>query len=271
MFDDYGGTFRKFIEAGQAAAQGAIVALTFGLLLATAFCVMGWMPWPTLYLSFGAVTLPAAGMWVQLGLTLIMVILCFFLPANNRMSRLERSHRSFAMGVEDVSRAYRMAHAADRVGVFSLSSEFESVRARMEHLRKHPDFGHLEPELLQLAAQMSHETRELARAYSDTKVARAKGFLAQRQEEVQSLTDRLVLARKTSDELKRWLTDIESDERQAQVQLKRLEADLKEILPALGYAFDTDDRPDGNVVSLPKPGTGRADPSRPLRTPEPLN
>ena len=76
--------------------------------------------------------------------------------------------------------------------------------------------------------------------------------------------------RKTSDELKRWLTDIESDERQAQVQLKRLEADLMEILPALGYAFDTDDRPDGNVVSLPKPAVPRVEPNRPARTPEPL-
>ncbi len=271
MFDDHSRKLGKITEAGQAAAQGAIVALTFGLLLATAFSALGWMPWPTLYLSFGDVTLPAAGMWVQLGVTLLFIILCFFLPANNRMARLERSHRDFAMGVEDVARAYRLAHATDRTGVFTLSSEFDSVRARMEHLRQHPDFGHLEPELLQMAAQMSHETRELARAYSDVKVARAKSFLTQRQEEVQALTDRLIIARRTCDELKRWLADIESDERQAQVQLRRLEADLKEILPGLGYAFDLEDRADGNVVSLPKPATSRVEPSRPAaRQPEPL-
>ena len=129
-------------------------------------------------------------------------------------------------------------------------------------LRQHPDFGHLEPELLQLAAQMSHETRELARAYSDVKVARAKSFLQQRQEEVQGLTDRLQIARRTCDDLRRWLTDIESDERQAQLQIRRLEADLKEILPGLGYAFDLEDRPDGNVVTLPKPAA-RVEPSRP--------
>ncbi len=261
MLDGRGGSFAKVMEAGQSAAQGAIVALTFGLCLATLFAALGWMPWPTLYLSFGPLTVPAAGMWMQLGLTLLFIILCFFLPANNRMARLERSHRSFAMGVEDVARAYRMAHAADRAGVFSLSSEFDSVRARLEHLRQHPDFGHLEPELLQLAAQMSHETRELAKAYSDVKVARAKSFLAQRQEEVQALTDRLAIARRTCDELKRWLTDIESDERQAQVQLRRLEADLKEILPGLGYAFDLDEKPETNVVSLPKPQ--RVEPARP--------
>ena len=35
--------------------------------------------------------------------------------------------------------------------------------------------------------------------------------------------------------------------------LRRLEADLKEILPTLGYDFDIEDARDVNVVSLPKP------------------
>jgi hypothetical protein len=123
---------------------------------------------------------------------------------------------------------------------------------------------------------MSHETRDLTRAYSDVRVARARGFLAQRQEEVQGLTDRLAIARRTSDELKRWQTDIDSDERQAQVQLRRLEADLKEILPGLGYAVEIEDRADGKVVTLPKPVAARpeplrVEPGRPTsRQPEPL-
>lgn len=128
------------------------------------------------------------------------------------------------------------------------------MRARMEHLRQHPDLQHLEPELLQLAAQMSHETRELARTYSEDKVERARSFLKQRQEEVQALTDRLGLARRTCEELRRWLQDIEAEERMAQTQLRRLEADLRDILPALGYAFDLEDHRDANVVALPKPG-----------------
>lgn len=264
-----GGTLGRIRSIGEQVAQGAIIALALGLLAASGMAALGWIPWPTLYLSFGTASLPDAGMWVQLGLTLVFLTLCFFLPANARMARLEATHRSFAMGVEDVARAYRMAHAADRAGVFGLSTEFESVRARMEHLRKHPDFGHLEPELLELAAQMSHETRELARAYSDVKVARARGFLAQRQEEVQSLTDRLAIARRTCDELKRWLTDVEAEERQAQVQLRRLEADLKEILPGLGYSVDFEDRAEGNVVALPKNlPAAKAPPVRPER-PEP--
>ena len=193
-------------------------------------------------------------MWLQLGLTALLLLLLFFLPGNLRISRLERSHRSFAMGMEDVARAYATAHAADRRGVFALSSEFDAMRARMDHLRQHPDLRHLEPELLQLAAQMSFETRELAQTYSDEKVARAKGFLKQRQEEVQALTDRLAMARHTCDELKRWLVDVEAEERAAQVQIRRLEADMKEILPALGYDFDLEDHREPNVVQLPKPG-----------------
>jgi hypothetical protein len=246
--------FRSLAGHGQTAAQALIVAAALALSAATVCALIGWLAWPDLTLGYGGEVWPAAGMGLQIGLTVLFLLLLFFLPANARMARLERSHRSFAIGVEDVSRAYRMAHAADRAGVFALSSEFESVRARMENLRRHPDFGHLEPELLQLAAQMSHETRELARAYSDVKVARARMFLQQRQEEVQALTDRLALARTTCDELRRWLTDVEAEERQAQVQLKRLEADLREILPGLGYAVDFEDRVDGNVVSLPKPG-----------------
>lgn len=241
-------------QAGlQGLAQAVLIAVTVLLVLAALGAALGLLPWLDLPLSFGDTPVPQAGAGLQLGLTGLFLLLCLYLPANARMARLESAHRSFAMGVEDVARAYRMAHSADRTGLFTLSAEFDSVRARMEALRKHPDFGHLEPELLQLAAQMSHETRELARSYSDVKVARAKAFLQQRQEEVQALTDRLAIARHTCDELRRWLTDIEAEERQAQQQLKRLEADLREILPGLGYAVDFEDRVEGNIVNLPKP------------------
>lgn len=240
-------------DALRVVAQAALVGLALGLTGASVAAAFGLIPWPQVALFFGGQAVPMAGMWLQLGLTLIAVLLLFYLPANARMARLERSHRSFAMGMEDVARAYRVAHAADRAGVFSISAEFDAMRARLEHLRSHPDLAHLEPELLQLAAQMSQETRELARTYSDAKVSRARMFLQQRQEEVQALTDRLTIARRTCDELRRWLTDIEAEERQAQVQLKRLEADLKEILPGLGYDFDHDDAREANVVALPKP------------------
>ncbi|MDZ4309159.1 MAG: DNA repair protein [Cypionkella sp.] len=238
----------------QTGAQALIVALAVAPAAASLAAAFGLIPWPHLALFFGGQALPNAGMWLQIGLTLLLILMTFYLPANTRMARLERSHRSFAIGMDDVAKAYRQAHAADRAGVFALSGEFETMRARMEHLRQHPDFQHLEPELLQLAAQMSLETRDLAQVYSDMKVARAKDFLRQRQEEVQHLTDRLAIARRTCEELRRWMGDVQAEEMQVQIQLKRLEADLKEILPTLGYDFDLEDHRDANVVALPKPG-----------------
>jgi hypothetical protein len=238
-------------EWGQTTAQGVLICtalVLLGLTLASAFDIL---PWPAMALSFGGTDLPQAGMYVQVLLTLLFVLLCFYLPANSRMARLERSHRSFAMGMEDVARAYRMAHAADRAGVFALSGEFDTMRARMDHLRKHPDLAHLEPEILQMAAQMSYETRELARAYSDDKVSRAKIFLRQRQEEVQALADRISTVRHIVDDMKRWSADVDAEERTAQVQMKRLEADLRELLPPLGLTLSERSE---NVVALPKPG-----------------
>lgn len=234
-----------------------LAALALGGLIAAQ--AAGLVPWPGLAITWGGAALPQAGIWAEAGLTLLLALFALYLPANLRMAALERSHRRFALDMQDVARAYALAHAGDRAGVFALSGEFDAMRARMEHLRRHPDLAHLEPELLQLAAQMSFETRELARTYSDDKVARARGFLAQRQEEVQALTDRLAVARRICDDLRRWLTDIEAEERLAQAQLKRLEADLKDILPTLGYDFDHGEPAEANVVSLPL----RGDPTRP--------
>lgn len=254
MASDIGSALRVAQALTQQAFGGLIALLALGLTAASVAAALGALPWPDLTLGFGGQPVAHAGMWVQLGLTVLVVALTFFLPANARMAQLERSHRSFAMGMTDVAQAYRIAHAGDRAGAFALSGEFDAMRARLEQLRNHPDLAHLEPELLQLAAQMSHETRDLARTYSDDKVNRAKLFLKQRQEEAQALTDRLAAARRTCDELRRWLADIEAEERIAQVQIRRLEADLKEILPTLGYDFDHAEPTDANVVSLPKPG-----------------
>lgn len=239
--------------------QGLIILAALGLLAISLAAALGALPWPDLALSYGGQPLPQSGMWAQLALTALALALIFYLPANTRMARLERSHRSFTVGMEDVARAYRLAHEADRRGAFALSGEFDAMRARMDHLRRHPDLAHLEPELLQLAAQMSHETRDLARTYSDEKLARARTFLSQRQEEVQALTDRLAAARRTCDDLRRWLQDIEAEERQAQTQIRRLEADLKEILPTLGYDFDQPEVQEANVVALTIPGKAAAD------------
>jgi uncharacterized protein YigA (DUF484 family) len=127
------------------------------------------------------------------------------------------------------------------------------MRKRMEYLRKHPDLSHLEPELLEVAAQMSHQSRDLARIYSVERVERAKTFIKQRQEEVAQTNERLTLARDTCDEIRKWVADIEAGERENTKGLRALENDLRDILPTLGY--DVDDMRDANVLAMPKHAT----------------
>ncbi|MBD3787165.1 MAG: DNA repair protein [Sphingomonadales bacterium] len=221
---------------------------SLGLFLASA---LGLIPWLSVALRFGEITLPGAGPWIEGGLAALGLVLFLYLPAHARVARLERSHRDFHIGMEDVARAYAAAHAADRQGAFALAPEFDAMRARLEHLRKHPDLGHLEPELLELAAQMSYQARDLARIYSDDKVARARSFLESRQREAQTLAEQIAVARRTCDELKRWLTDVETEERQLSDLFKLLERDLRAVLPPLGYELE--EPVPANVVSLPKP------------------
>lgn len=241
---------RQTVRAGQMLAQGVLLLAALAATGATAAAWTGWLPWPDLPLRWNGDVIPDAGIWAQTIGTGLLLLLCLYLPANARMARLEAGHRDFSISIEDVRRAYEIAHAADRRSVFSLSSEFESMRQRMEHLRKHPDLAELEPELLTLAAQMSHESRELARMYSEDRVARARTFLGQRQQEADRFAERVKLAHAICGELRRWLADVEAEERRNHVQIRRLEADLRELLPALGYEWD---EPRENVVPLGLP------------------
>lgn len=231
----------------QALAFGLILALALGALALVALTLAGLVPPLELTLFWAGQPVPDAGLWLEGVLAGLFLLLTAFLPAAGRTLRLERAHRDFTVRMEDVAAAYAAAHRADREGVFTLSAEFDSVRERLDHLRKHPDLGNLEPEILELAAQMSHISRDLAKVYSDDKVARARTFLTQRQQEVAQTRDRIRLAQYAASELKRWLQDVEADERLVSAQIERLDQDLREVLPALGYAVE--DVP-ANVVPL---------------------
>lgn len=237
-------------------ALSFIAALALASATTTLLAAVKVIPWLQITASWNGLALPWAGMALQIGVTLLTAALLFYLPAHARIMRLERSHRDFRLSMEDVAHAYRESHAADRRGLFSLSSEFDSIRERLRHLRDHPDLGMLEPEVLELAAQMSHSSRELARIYSDDKMARARTFLTQRQQEVEAFQENLALAQRTCDELKRWVQDVSVEEQVAEAQLDALERDLAALLPALGYEMHQPaPRPDAKVVSLPhKPG-----------------
>jgi len=89
-------------------------------------------------------------------ISILLVGLCFFLPSHQHITKLETSHRSFQIGMEDVAKAYAIAHAEDRSSTFKLSTEFNAVRERLGFLRDHPDLGQLESTMLEVASEMNH-------------------------------------------------------------------------------------------------------------------
>lgn len=210
-----------------------IAASCLFALFALAMAALGQWPWLMIEAGFGAETLPQAGIYAQIGLTFLLLLLLFYLPTNGRIMALEHSHRQFHMGMEDITRAYRAAHAADRAGVFQIASEFDAVRERLDFLRSHPELATLEPEVIELAAQMSQISHELAETYSDAKVDRARLFLRQRQEELEAFQTRFEDAKIIMHELRQWTRDLEIEESIAKSHLARLRDELFELLPEL--------------------------------------
>jgi len=225
----------------------AVAALV--LLTVTVMAAFGMAPWLEFSVTIGDTIYDQAGQYTQIGLTALAVLLCFFLPSNARIMRLENSHRRFSIGMQDVAQAYHFAHAADREGMFQMSSEFDAVRERLAYLRDHPDLESLEPALLEAAAQMSHISRELADVYADEKVSRAREFLRQRQQEVGQFNERITKAKQITSELKHWVHEVELEESVAASQLQRLQDELRDILPELGDEKVA--RADGTVISMP--------------------
>ena len=229
----------------------AVALLGLGALGYTLACSFGYAPWLEMTATFGGVDYPQTGQVVQIGLSALLLGLCAFLPANARIMALETSHRRFHIGMEDVARAYRVSHAADRQGVFKLKSEFDSVRERMAYLRDHPDLAELEPSVLEIASQMSHISRDLATTYSDSSINRARDFLIQRQQEIEDFNTRLDAAKATAAEMRVWIDKVELEEDVAKAQLDRLQSELTDILPELFSADAPPTMPARTVANPP--------------------
>lgn len=235
--------FRSRAIAGlQALALTALAALAGLAIGVTLMATLGIVPWIELPLSLAGAPVPYAGALVQIGLTLFLMSLMAFLPSSHRVLRLETSHRDFRLGLSDIARAYRACHAADRAGVFTLEAEFDAVRERFAFLRGHPDFAAMEGEILEIAAGMSTESRDLAQAFSDDRIAQAKSALVQRQAEADRAQRHLAAARATCREIRHWLTTVEADERRVTSELRALEAELLDLLPRLGFETEIEDR-----------------------------
>lgn len=248
----------------RAVTTAAFAILALGLLTVTLLAAFGLLPWLTLPLTFGETTFAQAGIWVQVGLTVLVFALLAYLPANRQVLALQRSHRNFHLSMEDITRAYAACHAADRAGAFTMSSEFDAVRERISWMRAHPDLRALEPGVIEVAAQMSQLSRDIAQVYSDEKLTRARAFLRQRQEEIDDFAEQLGVARTTVDEIRRWSQQINVEDSVQAQQLTRLENDLLELLPDLGFDVEEELRPERvaapdaehNVVSIDKPREG---------------
>jgi hypothetical protein len=227
-----------WVVGSQVVMQRLSAALIVGLAIAavgwTAGALGGWLPWLMLEVGLGETGGVEAGMAVQATLTALLVGLCFFLPASERVMRLEQSHRDFRVSMRDVARAYQAVHSADRDDAFELKSEFDSVRDRIMWLRNHAGLGDLEPEILELAAQMSHESRDLAELWSVERIERARSFLRERQEEAQRFQDRVEHAHASCREIRRWLEAVEGEEAAAHARGADLAAELADLMPRLG-------------------------------------
>ncbi|WP_298261932.1 DNA repair protein [uncultured Litoreibacter sp.] len=247
-------TWLQMQQFFQRVALVAVILFSCVVIGATLAAALGLAPWLSFTASYGETVLPYAGMITQLFLAALAISLCFYLPSNRRIMELEKSHRSFHISMEDVTRAYLTAHKADKDELFTLSSEFDSVRERIMHLRDHPDLHTLEPSVLEVAAQMSRESRDLASIYSQEKVDRARTFLRERQHEIETYREQIALAQQTCADLKRWSQQVNVEDSVVNAQMQRLEADLAEILPLIGYEMADAPEPE-NVVALPKPRT----------------
>ncbi|SES16311.1 hypothetical protein SAMN04490244_106226 [Tranquillimonas rosea] len=193
------------------------------------------MPWLNLPLTFGDTTFPQAGIVVQTGIAAFLVLMTTFVAPSHRVSALERSHRDFAITMSDVAEAYRVCHAADRADAFTMSEQFDQVKERIQFLRRHPDLGNLEPEVMEAAAEMSTVSHELAETYSDENVTRAERFLKSRQEEIETFQARIENATAQAHRLRRWLDQVEMEEATAESQLRQLEEQLGDTLEYLGF------------------------------------
>ncbi|MEP2642093.1 DNA repair protein [Roseobacter sp.] len=244
----------KTRTAFQSATLALVSLMAIAMASYTALAAFGVVPWLELPVSINGTLLEQGGLYGQVLITGVLVSMCFFLPTNHRVMQLEAAHHRFSIRMEDVAHAYAVVHAKDRTGAFQMSSEFDAVKERMLHLRTHPDLGGLEPDVMEIAAQMSRVSQDLAQTYSDDRMDRAYDFLRQRQHEVDGFQDRLDHAKALHSDIRQWASRLDMDETIAQSQLNRMIDDLHDVLPELDQTRADDltrHNPRQGVLHLP--------------------
>ena len=219
----------------QHATMLLLVALAFCSLLWTAAAMAGFLPWLSILAAGADQTIYDIGAGVQIAFTLVLTSFWFFLPSHDRVLKLEASHRKFQLNMDDVARAYEAVLAKDKEGAFRLSGEFDAVRERLQYLHSRFDLAQFEPELLELAAQMSYHSRDLAQVYSDEAVSRAQSFLAARQADAERLQSDIAAARNTALALRHASDLVEIAEGSNKEEIETLREELHRLLPVLGF------------------------------------
>ena len=222
-------SYLKIINIGQLAAMALLGGAALVGAVASGLAFAGILPWPQLSVTYADAAVPWAGMALQLGVTALLVMVALFLPSTRRVLQLEASHRAFEVNMDDVTRAYRAAHMADRAETFQMRREFDAVRERYQYLKDQPDMAEIDAELLTMAAQMSAQSRELAEVYSEEKVARARESLVQRHADASALDEQLQQAFADARELKRLMEDVDAEESAVASQLDRLRAVVADL------------------------------------------
>ena len=194
--------------------------------LATGLALVGVLPFIDLTIGFGGKSITWAGMATQLGLTALLVTLAGIMPAAWRVMRLEATHRQFQIDMDDITRAYRAAHMADRAEMFDMQREFDSVRERYNFVRKQPDMDDINAELVTVAAQMSAQSRELAETFSDERLSATREALLNRRQEADALKGRLDAVRGDIAQLAKLQDSVQDDEAAVSSMLRELETQM---------------------------------------------
>ena len=220
-----------------------LVVLATCSLLWTAAAMAGLLPWLSILAAGEEQTIYDIGAGVQIAMTLLLTSLWFFLPSHRRVLSLEASHRRFQLNMDDVARAYEVVLAKDREGAFRLAGEFDAVRERLQYLHSRFDLSQLEPELLELAVQMSYHSRDLAQLYSEEAVARAQSFLAARKAEAERLQSEIAAARQMALALRHASDLVEIAEGSVKEEIEALREELRGLLPRLGIEISSPAEP----------------------------
>ena len=130
-----------------------------------------------------------------------------------------------------------------------MHSEYDALRERLSYLAKHRDLGNLEPEILQVAAQVSRVSEGLATTFSDAAISHAKAFLPAGQEEVEHIEEHIERAIGTTREIRQCHQRQSMDGDVVLSRLEGLKAELKDVLPEVGLT-PANANPDSGVEQL---------------------